>query len=118
MCRCSSLHLVQVRAAYSEEHSVQRNNFSLIKAFASKWPTIPPQPKALLLHICAGGPQAASNTAKGSLPRHVAERRAFGLRLASVGERAALCGFDSHCCQLGCKASDQGFSRACRSELS
>ena len=80
---------MQVRAAYSEDHSVQRSNFSLVKAFASKWPTTPPQPKALLLHICAGGPSAASDTAKGRLPRHVAERRAFGLRLASVGERAA-----------------------------
>ena len=81
---------MQVRAAYSEDHSVQRNNFSLIKAFASKWPMIPPQPKALLLHICAGGPSAASDTAKGRLPRHVAERRAFGLRLASVGECSCL----------------------------
>ena len=89
MCRSSSAHLVQVRAAYSEDHSVQRNNFSLITAFASKWPTTPPQPKALLLHTGADAPPAASNTAKGRLPRHVAERRTFGLRLASVGESAA-----------------------------
>ena len=75
---------VQVSAAYSEDHSVQRNNFSLIKAFASKWPTLPPPPDALLPHITAGGPQVVSG-AKGRLSRQFADRRLFGLRLASVG---------------------------------
>ena len=63
---------------------MQRNNFSLIKAFASKWPTLPPPPDALLPHITAGGPQAVSG-AKGRLSRPFADRRMFGLRLASAG---------------------------------
>lgn len=75
---------MKVRAAYKGDHSVQRNNFSLVKAFASKWPTLPPPPKALLAHICAGGPQAASS-GKDRLPRQIAEHRMFGLRLASAG---------------------------------
>ena len=76
--------LLQTRAAYSEDHSVQRNNFSLFKALASKWPTLAPPPEALLGHISAGGPQAASG-AKGRMSRQFADRCMFGLRLASVG---------------------------------
>lgn len=75
---------LQVSAAYSVDHSVQRNNFSLIKAFAFKWPTLPPPPDALLPHIQAGGPQAVGG-AKGRLSWQFADRRLFGLRLASAG---------------------------------
>ena len=63
---------------------MQRNNFSLFKALASKWPTLAPPPEALLGHISAGGPQAASG-ARGRLSRQFADRRMLGLRLASVG---------------------------------
>ena len=41
---------------------MQRNNFSLVKAFASKWPTLPPPPKALLAHICCWRPPGCASS--------------------------------------------------------
>ncbi len=63
---------------------MQRNNLGLLKAFFAKWPTLAPPADALLGHICFSPPDAKSG-ASGRLPRRVAERRTFGLRLLAAG---------------------------------
>lgn len=76
---------LQVRAAYHEDRIVQRNNFNLLKVFLSKWQTVPPPLEAFLVHITAGGP----NAAKGKMPRQLVDQCAFGLRLFAAGAHSA-----------------------------
>jgi hypothetical protein len=101
----------QVRAAYNEDSTVQRNNFNLIKVFISKWQVVPPPLEAMLVHVSAGGPHPAQGS-RGRVPKQVAEQRAYGLRLFAAGHcrppsllscapKIPVCS-DCICCQVAC----------------